>query len=64
MSMHMPEWAYEVYGAAIEWREARSAMVTLPMNDPGARKALNRLSEAEDALSKAVKRAQGERNDT
>lgn len=44
----------DVLFAAMIWKDARSAMATMPMNDPSWRKILNELSEAEDVLSRAV----------
>jgi hypothetical protein len=38
--------------AHLRWKEARRHFLSLPAGHPGARKALNELAEAEDALYK------------
>lgn len=43
-----------IVDAAIEWAYARRAMLELPQGSPEFRGKLNALSEAEDALRKAV----------
>jgi len=48
------DWGRNVVSTAIAWRNARKAFLRLPASHEDTRKYLNDLSEAEDALYKAV----------
>lgn len=48
--------------AAVVWLEARSAMANMHMNDPKCKAKLNALSEAEDMLSRAVRKQKESEN--
>lgn len=45
----------EVLAAGKAWVEARSAIIDMPMNSPDWRARLNRLSEAENNLVRAIR---------